>query len=118
GGRASQQRASPQAQADWRARFARFEKEKEGLEIQLARRSAAYLRWQKLRQADAAQVADALPRGAAFIDFLEYLHVSPSLTRKGRWDVEARLLALVLRRQRQPVLVPLCPAPEIDPAVQ
>jgi CHAT domain-containing protein len=114
---ASQLPATPQAQADWRSLFARFEKEKEALEIQLARRSAAYLRWQKLRQADAAQVADALPRGAAFIDFLEYRHWSPPPTKKGRWDVEARLLAFVLRRQRAPVLVPLGPAQEIDRAV-
>jgi CHAT domain-containing protein len=114
---ASQQPASPQAQADWRTLFARLEKEKEGLEIQLAQQSAAYLRWQKLRQADAAQVADALPRGAAFIDFLEYRHWSPSPAKKGHWKVEARLLAFVLRRQREPVLVPLGPAQEIDRAV-
>src|SRR5262249_20211 len=54
---------------------------------------------------------------AAFIDFLEYIYVSPSPTKKGRWDVEARLLAFVLRRQREPVLVPLGPAQEIDRAV-
>ena len=43
--------------------FDRLEKEKEDLELQLSQKSAAYLRARKLRQADAAQVSAALPRG-------------------------------------------------------
>jgi tetratricopeptide (TPR) repeat protein len=115
---ASRQPANERQQAEWRALFDRLEAEKEDLETRLAQQSAAYLRSLKLRQADATQVRAALPRGVALVDFLEYRHWSPSPTKKGRWKVEARLLAFVLTRERPPALVPLGPAKEIGAAVQ
>jgi CHAT domain-containing protein/tetratricopeptide (TPR) repeat protein len=115
---ANRQPANDREQIEWRALFDRLEKEKEDLELRLAQKSAAYLRALKLRQADAAQVSAALPRDAALVDFLEYNHISPPPAKKGRWKVETRLLALVLRRDRPPALVQLGPATEIDAAVQ
>jgi CHAT domain-containing protein len=110
--------ANERQQAEWRALFDRLEKEKEDLELRLAQQSAAYLRSLKLRQVNAAQVRAALPRGAALVDFLEYTHWSPPAAQKGRWKVEARLLAFVLTRERPPALVPLGSAKEIDAAVR
>jgi CHAT domain-containing protein len=115
---ASRLPANQRQQAEWRALFDRLEKEKEGLETRLAQQSAAYLRWKKLRQVDAGQVRAALPRGVALVDFLDYVHSSPSATKKGRWEYESRLLAFVLRRERPPVLVPLGSAKGIDAAVR
>src|SRR5262249_21938583 len=109
---ASRQPANERQQAEWRALFDRMEAEKEDLELRLAQKSAAYLRWRQLRQADARQISAALPRGVALVDFLEYRHWSPSPTKKGLWKIEARLLAFVLTRERRPELVLLGPANE------
>jgi CHAT domain-containing protein len=115
---ANRQPANERQQAEWRALFDRLEKEKEDLELRLAQKSATYLRSLKLRQSDAGQVSAALPRGAALVDFLEYNHWSPPTQKKGRWKVEARLLAFVLTRERPPALVPLGSAKQIDAAVR
>jgi CHAT domain-containing protein/Tfp pilus assembly protein PilF len=105
-------------QRDWRERFDRLEQEKERLEALLAEKSAAYLRWRELRQVEAAQVADALPPQTALVEFVQYLHVSPPPEQKGFFHREERLLAFVLVRGREPVLVRLGPAEPINKAVQ
>jgi CHAT domain-containing protein len=115
---ASQSPASPAAQADWRQRFRRLEAEKEKLEVQLAQESAPYLHSQELRKVTPRKVSDALPAGTALLDLLEYDHWSPSATKKGRWNLERRLLAFVLVRGREPALVDLGPVEPLARALQ
>lgn len=110
--------AGEQGQADWRQRFDRLEKEKEALEILLAQKSAAYLRWRQARQADPAQVAEALPAKAALVDFLQYIHWSRPRAKVGPLTPEPRLVAFVLVRGREPALVPLGPVEGLDRAIQ
>jgi CHAT domain-containing protein len=115
---ASQAPATPAAQADWRQRFRRLEAEKEKLEVQLAQQSEPYLRSQELRKVTPRKVTDALPSATALIDLLEYDHSSPSATEKGCWNVERRLLAFILVRGREPVLLPLGEVGPIDKDMQ
>jgi tetratricopeptide (TPR) repeat protein len=107
-----------EAQADWRERFDHLEKAKEGLEILLTQKSAAYQRWRWLRDANLGQVADVLPSETALVDFLQYTHWSPALEQKGPYTLKPRLLASVLVRGREPALVSLGPVEPIDRAVQ
>jgi CHAT domain-containing protein/tetratricopeptide (TPR) repeat protein len=97
--------ATASQRADWRERFDDLEKDKERLEVRLARESDLYRRFQQLRDATAKQVADALPAKTAFIDFLFYRHSSPPPEGKGALLTETKLLAFVLIRGQKPSLV-------------
>jgi CHAT domain-containing protein/tetratricopeptide (TPR) repeat protein len=109
---------SKEEQAAWRQRFDRLEKEREDLEARLARRSAAFLREQKLRRVKAQQVCQALPPRTALVELVEYLHYLPPPQKKGPFQGEARLLALVLIKGQEPALVPLGPAEPVARAVE
>jgi tetratricopeptide (TPR) repeat protein len=108
----------PAAQPAWRKSFQDLEDQKEKLERQLAQVSQDFFRLRQRRQATAALLAQALPPDAALLDFLEYSHYTPDPDRKGRWHSERRLLAFVLRRGGEPVLVQLGAVEPIAQAVQ
>jgi CHAT domain-containing protein len=109
--------ATKEQQQDWRKRFDDLEKEKEKLEVLLARKSETFRRFQKLRDATAKDVADALPAKTAFIDFLFYSHSTPPPEKKGKMRAETRLLAFVLSRGQAPVMVALGATGPIERAV-
>jgi CHAT domain-containing protein len=108
----------PQQRAAWLQRFRDLEAEKERLEVQLAQESAAFRRARALRTAGAAQVQQALPERTALVDFLVYTHGTPSRANKGKWVPEARLLAIVLARGREPAVVALGTLAPVERAVQ
>jgi CHAT domain-containing protein len=109
--------ATPQQRADWVKRFDRLERQKEDLEARLARSNAGYRRALRLRQARAAQVVKSLPPKTAFVDFIAYIHCSPSAQRQGILRGKSKLLAFVLVRGRPPVCVPLGPSAPVAEAV-
>jgi CHAT domain-containing protein/Tfp pilus assembly protein PilF len=109
--------ATASEQANWRKRFDRLEREKEELEVLLAQKSTSYLRWREARQATPSQVANAIPPDTALVEFVEYIHWSPSAEKKGPLTPEPRLLAFVLARGREPALVRLGPTAPINKAV-
>jgi tetratricopeptide (TPR) repeat protein len=88
--------ATKEQQKEWRQRFDALEKDKERLEVRLARRSEVFRRFQELRDASAQDVAAAVPPKAAFVDFLFYPHYTPPPEGKGKVRTETRLLAFVL----------------------
>src|SRR5262249_23649977 len=104
----------PTLQADWVARLRQREAAREQAETDLAVQSAAFRR---ARSITPAAVADALPPQVAFVDLLEYTHVTPAPTHKGRYLPERRFLAFVLAKGSDPVVVPLGPAQPLDEAV-
>jgi CHAT domain-containing protein/tetratricopeptide (TPR) repeat protein len=109
---------SPAAQPTWLKSFHDLEEQKELLERKLADLSQDFFRLRQRRQASVAQLTQALPQDAALLDFLEYTHWTPDSNRKDRWHTERRLLAFVLRRGGELVLVPLGPVEPIAGAVQ
>ncbi len=98
--------AAGQRQA-WRQQLDALRNEKEALESDLARKSAAFGKVQKTRRLGAAEVAAALPPGTVFVDLLAYHHYSPPKGGRGPFGREGRLVAFVLRRGQAPVFVPL-----------
>jgi tetratricopeptide (TPR) repeat protein/CHAT domain-containing protein len=105
-------------QAFWLKRFDELETEKENLEVLLAQKSDTFRRFKDLRHTTAQQVAQTLPAKTVLVEFLAYGHASPSLKHKGKFDEEERLLAFVLARNCEPVLVPLGSAEAIAKEVQ
>jgi tetratricopeptide (TPR) repeat protein/CHAT domain-containing protein len=104
----------PRLQPDWVKRLRKREIAKEDLEGQLALKSAAFRRARKLSSTD---VAADLPPDAAFVDLLEYTHSTPAKAAKGRFTAEQRFLAFVLRKGREPVMVELGKAQQVEEAV-
>jgi CHAT domain-containing protein/tetratricopeptide (TPR) repeat protein len=108
----------PAAQPAWLKSFQDLEAQKEKLELKLAQLSQEFFQLQQRRQISADQVAGSLPQDAALIDFLEYTHGTPDPDTKGRWHLERRLLAFVLKPGDEPVLVQLGASAPINTAVQ
>jgi CHAT domain-containing protein/Tfp pilus assembly protein PilF len=100
--------------ASWRERFDALDRRRTDLEQQLARKSAAF---NQLREKPtAARVSARLPARAALVEFLFYRHFRRPVG-KGRWTNERRLLAFVVRANREVVLVQLGNASRIRSAV-
>jgi tetratricopeptide (TPR) repeat protein len=91
--------------------------QKEDLEGRLAQASLAYRRDLRLHRCGPAEIAHALPEGAALVDFFEYAHLTPQPGRTAPLPPEQRFLAFVSVRQREPVCVALGPARKIRQAV-
>ncbi len=87
----------------WHERFDRLVHRKNDLQGQLATASAAGL----FEPPTARRVAAALPERSALVEFLVYDHAGRQDARTRRNPVEPRLLAFVLRRDREPAAVPL-----------
>jgi CHAT domain-containing protein/tetratricopeptide (TPR) repeat protein len=80
-----------------RRRIQALSEQKERLEGELARKSTAFRHEKDLPHLGPAQLQAALPADAVLLDFLEYRHVWPSLSRKGGLKGERRLVAFVVR---------------------
>ncbi|HKI16874.1 MAG TPA: CHAT domain-containing tetratricopeptide repeat protein, partial [Isosphaeraceae bacterium] len=82
--------------------------ERARLEQQLTERSPVYRAFQARAQVGTSNVQAALPKGTALIDLVEYVHVAGPARENGNASLDLRLLAFVLRPERQQVvLVPL-----------
>jgi CHAT domain-containing protein/tetratricopeptide (TPR) repeat protein len=108
---------TPELRYDWVKRFDALEAEVERLERALAEKSDTFRRFRDLRPAGSAEVAAALPRDASLVDFVAYHHHSPAPKAKPAYKVENRLLAFIVRRDRDPVCVPLGKADDIEEAI-
>jgi CHAT domain-containing protein len=112
-------RASPPGQGQaWRQKLDELREVKEDLEADLARRSTSYRGQKQVEQLGPAEVAAALPTEVALVDFLEYTHFSTPQGGKGRFQIEQRLLAFVVRRGWPVALVHLGDARAIDESVR
>jgi tetratricopeptide (TPR) repeat protein/CHAT domain-containing protein len=108
-------RAAPSGQGQaWRQKLDELREVKEGLEADLARRSAGYRGQKQAEQLGPDEAAAALSARVALVDFFVYGHFNPGLRGGGRRQKEPRLLAFVVRRGRPLALVPLGPAQTID----
>jgi CHAT domain-containing protein/tetratricopeptide (TPR) repeat protein len=100
--------------ARWRRRFDELDRRKTDLEQRLARASPAFSHLHE--KPTAWRVAARLPGRTALVEFLVYLHyLRPGV--RG-WQGERRLLALVVRRDREVVLVRLGKADRLHSAVR
>ena len=107
-----------QQQAAWRRQLEELSREKERLEAELSRRSAAFRRQQELQALTPEQLRKALPPGTALVDFLEYTKYSEPPEGKGKLRTERHLAAFVVRPDRPVGQLDLGPAPPIEAAVE
>ena len=84
--------------------------ERDELERQLTERSAVYRSIQARARVGSGAVRAALPEGSALIDLVDYLHLEPPAKGQTEPSVEPRVVAFVVRPERQEVvIVPLGP---------
>jgi tetratricopeptide (TPR) repeat protein len=88
----------PKRQAVFRQQIQELTEEKERLEGDLARQSAAFRQERETEKLTPAHLQAALPPDAALIDFLEYTHSSQYDKGKRQWQFDRRLAAFVVRR--------------------
>jgi CHAT domain-containing protein len=115
-GRLTLRTPDPAGQAAWLKQVQALTEQKERLEAELSRRSAAFRRLG--RRLTPGQLSQLLPADLALVDLLEYTHYTLPKGGKGKLQQEQRLLAFVLRRGKEPVLVRLGPMTPIAEAVR
>jgi CHAT domain-containing protein/tetratricopeptide (TPR) repeat protein len=108
--------SAPKDVATHRRRVQELTEQKERLEADLARKSAAFRTQQQLKDPEPARLQAALPADAVLLDFLEYVHRTPAPGKKDRWQRQRRLVAFVVRRDAL-VRVDLGPARPVREAV-
>jgi CHAT domain-containing protein/Tfp pilus assembly protein PilF len=101
-----------------RRSLAELNARKEGLEADLASRSAAFRQSRRESPPGPQQVMTFLSGDEALIDLFEYTHSGPADGGKGPLQRERRLLAFILRAGRPVTLVPLGPARPVTEAVR
>ena len=85
--------------------------ERDELERQLTERSAVYRTIQARARVGSGEVRTALPAGSALIDLVDYFHLEPPAKGQTEPSVEPRMVAFVVRPERQEVvIVPLGPS--------
>jgi CHAT domain-containing protein/tetratricopeptide (TPR) repeat protein len=99
----------------WRQRFDELDRRKTELEQQLGRVSTDFA--QLREKPTAARVATRLPERTALVEFLSYSHALRPDGRGG-WLQEGRLVAFIVRADRETVLVELGNADRIFSAVR
>jgi CHAT domain-containing protein/tetratricopeptide (TPR) repeat protein len=97
----------------YRGKLEKATKEKERLEVELARSSSRFQREQELWDANALIVTAALPTSAVLVEFMRYDHRTESKNQ----DVEPRYLALVISGSGARSVFPLGAASDMDTAV-
>ena len=85
--------------------------ERDDLERQLTERSAVYRTIQARALVGSGEVRAALPAGSALIDLVDYFHLEPPAKGQTEPSEEPRMVAFVVRPERQEVvIVPLGPS--------
>src|SRR5262249_47779055 len=100
----------PEERSSWLRRAIELEQRKERLEADLARASETF---RERRTIDSSAVPRPLPRGAAFVEFLESSHPLPDRGPRS----ERRLLAFISRADRAVLLVPLGASAPIEESI-
>jgi tetratricopeptide (TPR) repeat protein/CHAT domain-containing protein len=98
---------TPAQQDAWREHIGALRQRKEGLEAQLASRSAAYRAGKQLERIGPEEVAAALPPRTALIDLIVHRHSVAPPGRRGEFKQELSLLAFVVQHDRPIVCVVL-----------
>ena len=113
---ASLSRATPDSdQDDWRKRIGQLTADKEKLEAELSRSSAAFR--DALKEITPELIQASIPDDAVLIDFLQYSHSKPSKEEKGQIEFTPSLLAVVARRKGEPQLIDLGPRDQLSQAI-
>jgi CHAT domain-containing protein/tetratricopeptide (TPR) repeat protein len=107
----------PKQHASWLKQVQRLTDERDRLEADLSRRSSDLRQDKERGRLSPEQLSRELPQDIAFVDLLEYLHFTPPRGGKGMPQGEQRLLAFVLRRGKEPVVVSLGALAPITAAV-
>ena len=85
--------------------------ERDELERQLTERSAAYRTVLARARVGSGEVRAALPKGSVLIDLVDYFYLEPPAKGQTEPSVERRMVAFVVRPERQEVvIVPLGPS--------
>jgi CHAT domain-containing protein len=100
----------------WLKQLRALAEEKERLESELSL-SAAFRRHKQRQRLTPEQLSREMPAGVALVDLLEYVHYRAPEAGKGKAPGERRLLAFVVLRGQEPVLVSLGPMQPIVDAV-
>ena len=79
--------------------------ERDDLERQLTERSEVYRTIQARARVGSGEVRAALPEGSALIDLVDYLHVEPPAKGQTEPSEERRMVAFVVRPERQEVVI-------------
>jgi hypothetical protein len=102
----------------WRARIAELPLRKDHLKVELARLDVTF----RGEQAEAGREPDrlqaALPRATALIDLPEFWALTPPAEKKGKFRLEHRLVAFVVRPDRSIVRTDLEPLAPICKAIE
>jgi CHAT domain-containing protein/tetratricopeptide (TPR) repeat protein len=107
----------PKRHESWLKQLQALSEERDRLEADLAQRSSLLPRDKERRLLSPEQLSQALPHGVAFLDLLEYWHITVPPGGKGQARGEWRLLAFVLRRGKPPAAVPLGALAPVSAAV-
>jgi CHAT domain-containing protein/tetratricopeptide (TPR) repeat protein len=106
----------PKQATSWRERVAELAAERERLEAELSRRSAAYRRAKRL--ATPQELQAALPKDVALLDFLEFLlRIAGDARQRRAATAERHLLACVVRKDQPIQFVDLGPAGPLAEAI-
>jgi CHAT domain-containing protein len=112
---ASLSRATPEAdQDDWKQRITALTADKERLETELSRDSAAFRSALKVITPELIQAS--IPNNGVLIDFLQFTWSKPA-NKKGQWDNTTSLLAIVVKRDGEPKLLDLGPIAPLSESI-
>ena len=111
----SERASYEQERSAWEKKFTAINRRQEDIEQRIAADSAEF---RSLRVPLTVQaVQHWLPEDSVLIDFLEYKHHLPDPETPGQFNTERRFVAFVVRRDREPTIVSLGAATEIEKAI-
>ena len=103
---ASLSRVGPTQKAnDWKQQVQELTTKKERLEAQLSQKSASFR--DALKTITPELIQASIPTDGVLVDFLQYTHSKPSEVQKGQTEFTPSILAVVARRQGEPLLIEL-----------
>jgi CHAT domain-containing protein/Tfp pilus assembly protein PilF len=103
----------------WEKEVAALAKRRADLEYDLTRKSAAFRQHRERETLSPDQIRKLLPAGAALVDYYVYRHyIPPAPNHKSRGTWEERLVAFVVRPDREIVRVELGPFNPIREAIE
>ena len=100
---------------DWKKQIRELTAAKERIEAELSQKSAAFR--DALKTITPELIQASIPVDAVLVDFLQYTHTKPSEENKGVLEFTPSILAVVARRQGEPVLIELGPKAGLAEAI-
>ena len=103
---ASLSRIAPDEKADdWKHRIRELTDKKERLEVELSQKSANFR--DALKTITPELIQTSIPADGVLVDFLQYTHSKPSKENEGELEFSPSILAVVARREGEPLLIEL-----------